>query len=69
MNARFPPVFGDGREQIGQQADAEKEFYKLVGAPKVELDHLKKSWRCRLTSATDGSTRNTASDGTAEHAA
>jgi transposase len=41
--AGFPDVFGNGREQIRQQADAEKdELYKQMGQLKVELDFLKK---------------------------
>jgi hypothetical protein len=36
-------VFGNGREQIRQQADTEKEeLYKKIGQLKVELDFLKK---------------------------
>ena len=36
-------VFGQGREQIRQQADTEKdELYKQIGQLKVELDFLKK---------------------------
>jgi hypothetical protein len=36
-------VFGNGREQIRQQADAEKdELYKQIDHLKVELDFLKK---------------------------
>ena len=41
--AGLPDVFGNGREQIRQQADAEKdELYKQTGQLKVELDFLKK---------------------------
>jgi transposase-like protein len=41
--AGLPDVFGNGREQIRQQADAEKdELYKQIGQLKVELDFLKK---------------------------
>lgn len=36
-------IFGNGRQQIRQQADAEKdELYKQIGQLKVELDFLKK---------------------------
>src|ERR1051325_6767515 len=41
--AGLPDVFGNGRDQIRQQADAEKdELYKQIGQLKVELDFLKK---------------------------
>src|ERR1035441_9340898 len=41
--AGLPDVFGNGREQMRQQADAEKdELYKQIGQMKVELDFLKK---------------------------
>jgi transposase len=41
--AGLPDVFGNGREQIRQQVDAEKdELYKQIGQLKVELDFLKK---------------------------
>ena len=41
--AGLPDVFGNGREQIRQQADTERdELYKKVGQLKVELDFLKK---------------------------
>ena len=41
--AGLPDVFGNGREQIRQQADTEKdELYKQIGQLKVELDFLKK---------------------------
>jgi transposase len=41
--ASLPDVFGNGREQIRQQSDAEKdELYKQIGQMKVELDFLKK---------------------------
>ena len=36
-------VFGQGREQLRQQADTEKdELFKQIGQLKVELDFLKK---------------------------
>lgn len=36
-------VFGNGREQMRQQSDAEMdELYKQIGQLKVELDFLKK---------------------------
>jgi hypothetical protein len=36
-------IFGNGREQMRQQADTEKdELYKQIGQLKVELDFLKK---------------------------
>ena len=39
----LPDVFGNGREQMRQQADSEKdELYKQIGQRKVELDFLKK---------------------------
>ena len=39
----LPDVFGNGREQIRQQADAEKnKLYQRIGQLKVELDFLKK---------------------------
>ena len=41
--AGLPDVFGNGREQMREQADAEKdELYKQIGQMKVELDFLKK---------------------------
>jgi len=41
--AGLPDVFGNGREQMRQLADAEKdELYKQIGQMKVELDFLKK---------------------------
>src|ERR1700678_1500704 len=41
--AGLPDIFGNGREQVRQQADAEKdELYKQIGQMKVELDFLKK---------------------------
>jgi|GEM_PF-3773174 len=46
--AGLPGVFGNGREQLRQQADLEKD----------ELDFLKKkSWLHRLKNAAHGSTR------------
>jgi transposase len=42
--AGLADVFSNGREQVRQQADAEKdELYKQIGQLKVELDFLKKS--------------------------
>ena len=39
----LPDVFGNGREQMREQADHEKdELYKQIGQLKVELDFLKK---------------------------
>lgn len=39
----LPDIFGNGREQIRQQSDAEKdELYRQIGQMKVELDFLKK---------------------------
>ena len=36
-------MFGNGREQMREQADLEKdELYKKIGQLKVELDFLKK---------------------------
>src|SRR6201987_3241220 len=41
--AGLPDIFGNGREQIRQQIDTEKdELYKQIGQLKVELDFLKK---------------------------
>jgi transposase len=41
--AGLPDVFGNGREQMRHQADADKdELYKQIGQLKVELDFLKK---------------------------
>jgi transposase-like protein len=41
--AALPEIFSNGREQLRQQADAEKdELYKQIGQLKVELDFLKK---------------------------
>jgi putative transposase len=41
--AGLPDVFGNGREQIRQQSDTEKdELYQQIGQLKVELDFLKK---------------------------
>src|ERR1700704_496664 len=46
--AGLPDIFGNGREQIRQQADADKdELYKQIGQLKVELDFLKNR-RARL---------------------
>ena len=39
----LPDIFGNGREQMRQQSDTEKdELYKQIGQLKVELDFLKK---------------------------
>ena len=39
----LPDVFGNGREQMRQQTEQEKdELYKQIGQLKVELDFLKK---------------------------
>jgi transposase len=41
--AGLPDIFGNGREQMRQQSDTEKdELYKQIGQLKVELDFLKK---------------------------
>jgi len=41
--AGLPDIFSNGREQIRQQAEAEKdELYREIGQLKVELDFLKK---------------------------
>jgi len=41
--ASLPCIFGNGREQMRQGADAEKdELYKEIGQLKVQLDFLKK---------------------------
>ena len=48
--AGLPDIFGNGREQVRQQSDAEKdELYKQIGQLKVELDFFKKE----LASSTD----------------
>jgi transposase len=39
----LPEIFGNGREQMRQQADTDKdELYKQIGQLKVELDFLKR---------------------------
>src|ERR1700675_3736670 len=44
--AGMPDIFGNGREQMRQQADADKdELYKQIGQLKVELDFLKTAMR------------------------
>jgi transposase len=41
--AGLPDVFGNGREQVHKEAEAEKdELYKQIGQLKVELDFSKK---------------------------
>jgi transposase len=41
--AALPDLFGNGREQMRQQSDLEKdELYKQIGQLQVELDVLKK---------------------------
>src|SRR5947209_17567556 len=41
--AGLPDIFGNGREQMRQQADTEKlELYKQIGQLKVALHFLKK---------------------------
>src|ERR1700682_2230384 len=53
--AGLPDVFGNGIEQMRQQADADKdELYKQIGQLKVELDFLKKR-RARLNRTPAGS--------------
>ena len=56
----MPDVFGNSREQIRQQSDAEKdELYKQIGQLKVELDFLKKrAGLINLKNAAYGSIRN-----------
>lgn len=58
--AGLPDVFGNGREQMRQQADTEKaELYQQIEQLKVELDFSKtKSRIARLRSGGHGSTRN-----------
>jgi len=52
--AGLPDIFGNGREQLRQQADTEKdELYKQIGQLKVELDFLKNR-RARLNRAPAG---------------
>jgi transposase len=47
--AGLPDVFGNDREQMREQADAEKdELYKQIGQMKVELDFLKKRFVRRI---------------------
>lgn len=55
--AGLPDVFGNGREQLRQEADTEKdELYKQIGQLKVELDFLKKkSWPARWKISANGS--------------
>ena len=56
----LPDIFGNGREQIRQQTDAEKdELYKQIGQLKVELDFLKKELALSLDERRHGSTHNT----------
>ena len=39
----LPDIFGNGREQMRQESDAERdELYRQIGQLKVELDFLKK---------------------------
>jgi transposase len=46
--AGLPDIFGNGREQMRQRSDTEKdELYKQIGQLKVELDFLKNR-RARL---------------------
>jgi transposase len=41
--AGLPDVFGNGRDQMREQAETEKdELFKQIGQLKVELDFLKK---------------------------
>src|SRR5450631_2740809 len=57
--AGLPDVFGNGREQMRQQADAEKdELYKQIGQLKVVGLSPKKSWPYQLKTAAYGSIRN-----------
>jgi len=51
--AGLPDIFGNGREQIRQQTDAEKDvLYKQFGQLKVELDFLtKRELASRLTTS------------------
>jgi hypothetical protein len=54
--AGLPDVFGNGREQVRQQARREGRAHKHIGQLKVELDSLKKkSWPHRLKSGANGS--------------
>jgi hypothetical protein len=49
-SGRSARYFRNGREQVQQQSDAEKDqLYKQLGQLKVELDFLKKSWPHRPT--------------------
>src|SRR6202451_2946989 len=55
--AGLPDIFGNGREQVRQQSDAEKdELYKQIGQLKVEFGlSQKKSWPHRLKTNGHGS--------------
>ena len=59
--AGLPDVFSNGREQIRQQADAEKD--ELLQADRSAQSGVglsqKQIWPYRLTSGADGSTHNT----------
>ena len=55
--AGLPDIFGNGREQMRQQSDTEKdELYKQIGQLKVELDFLKERVPHRLKTDAYGST-------------
>jgi hypothetical protein len=57
--ADLPDIFGNGRQQIRQQAHAAKdELYKQIGQLKLELDLLKQSWPYRLKTSAHESIRN-----------
>ncbi len=57
--AGLPDVFGNGREQVRQQADAEKdELFKQIGQLSGAGLSQKKSWPHQLKSDADGSIRD-----------
>ena len=58
--AGLPDIFGNGREQMRQQADAEKdELYKQIGQTESGVGlSQKKSWPHRLKTDDDGSIHN-----------
>ena len=58
--AGLPDVFGNGREQVRQQADLEKdELIKRAASSRWSWTFSKKSWLPRLKSGAHGSTHNT----------
>src|SRR5258708_3253600 len=54
--AGLPDIFGNGRDQMRQQADADKdELYKQIGQRKWSWTSQKKSWPHRLKRNVHGS--------------